>query len=219
VDLEHNKLPPTLIRCKPDWHSAEVETPRGTDYYESSRALGDLYRAITITDTAAISSDDTGRELSTDPISQALIPRVEQHIYPYIEPESTSPELAELFHKYVDELRYICATHTLSSAAGVRLLEEEVVVGTILAKCSQKRWRSDRIYRMRLHTTVLVQNTQHELLESWESASADELCHGLDMAWRAWDISVRNKGSFGSSSFGLIALGVIFGCLDKLGGK
>jgi RNA-dependent RNA polymerase len=215
VDLENDKLPSTLIRCKPDWQSAEVETPRGTDYYESSRALGYLYRAITITDTAIIPSDEVV-DLSKDPISLALKPHVERQICPYVEPDVIPLDSQEMFHRYTDELRYICATHTLSNMPGIRLLEEEIVVGTILAKCSQKRWRNDRIYRMRLHTSVLVQNIRSELLEKPDSASIEELRGGLAKAWRAWDLSVRNKTEFGAGSFGLIALGVIFDCLDRL---
>ncbi|KAK0501884.1 RNA-dependent RNA polymerase, partial [Armillaria luteobubalina] len=46
VYINDNKLPRTLIRCKPDWHAAEVVDPRSTDYYESTRALGYMFRSI-----------------------------------------------------------------------------------------------------------------------------------------------------------------------------
>jgi RNA-dependent RNA polymerase len=217
VDLERTKLPSTLIRCKPDWHSAEVETPRGTDYYRSSRALGELFRAITLADTAEISLKNANTEPSKDPISIALEPYIRRQSFLDFETEEDSQADMVLFHSYVDELSYICATHTLSNRPDIRLMEEEVVIGTILAKCSQKRWRSDRIYRMQLHSSVLVQKIQGELLKISESVSREELQRGLARAWKAWGISIRNKPEFGSSSYGLIALDVIFNCLERLG--
>ncbi|KAF8809112.1 hypothetical protein BYT27DRAFT_7254985 [Phlegmacium glaucopus] len=117
----------------------------------------------------------------------------------------TSTLLETLFRRYVDELRYICATHTLSDVPGVRLLEAEVVIGTILAKCSQKRWRTNRIYRIRLHASALVQEVRRNLIESMES-TVSELIAGLQLAWSAWDLSLRRRNEFAANSFGLIAL-------------
>jgi RNA-dependent RNA polymerase len=214
VDLQTDPLPSTLIRPKPDWQSAEVEMPRGTDFYESSRALGELFRAITLADTAEISTDDAIVDPSRDPISIALEPRVKHQVFSDLEIQEADNAL---FLNYTDELKYICVTHTLTNQPDVRLLEEEVVIGTILAKCSQKRWRSDRIYRMQLHTSVLVQKIHGELLKNPENASMNDLQRGLALAWRAWNISVRRKPEFGSSSYGLIALDVMFNCLDRLG--
>ena len=217
MDLEKDPLPSTLIRPKPDWHSAEVERPRGTDYYMSSRALGELFRAITLADTAEISLDGAIAEPARDPISIALGPYIRRQSC--LVPDTLGDEEAHqaLFQNYTDELKYICATHTLTNQPGIRLMEEEVVIGTILAKCSQKRWRSDRIFRMQLHASVLVQKIHSELLKNPENASTDELQRGLQRAWSAWNISVRHKPKFGSSSYGLIALDVTFNCLERLG--
>ncbi|RDB21068.1 putative RNA-dependent RNA polymerase 1 [Hypsizygus marmoreus] len=222
VDIDNDRLPRTLIRCKPDWHAAEVVNPRHTDYYESSRALGVMYRQITLNDPDPISPDpDKGPQPLTDPISV----RLEDLIAPYIPysltPDGTSPEIAATFRRYVDELRYICATHTISNTPGVRLLEAEVVAGTILAKCSQKPWRKDRMYRMRLHAGNLVRNVKEEIMGGASAGDTtparEELVSGLEAAWKAWDFSQRKMNAFGANSFGLIALGAIFDCLDGLG--
>lgn len=221
VNLDENPLPPLLIRCKPDWHAAEVVSPRQTDYYESSRALGYMYRAITIEDPQDIPWAPVQREPLSDPISVRLKPLVHRQLLSSADPTGKSPEIVKLFRWYVDELTYICSTHTLSNTPGVRLLEEEVVVGTILAKCSQRRWRKDRMYRMRLHASTLVRNIREELLEATQGGrphTRDELLLGLEKAWAAWDLGVRKDKEFGASSFGLLALGMIFDCLDGLGG-
>jgi len=219
LNLDGDQLPRTLIRCKPDWHAAEVVSPRGTDYYESHRALGHLFRSITLEGTEAI-ADALQKSLYqslADPISRTLLEDVRKHLGDsvYVD-ETPSIELSKLFKRYADELRYICATHTLSNTPGVRLLEAEIVIGTILAKCSQKRWRKDRIYRMRLHAETLVKDIQKNLLENVQEATYTDLVNSLKSSWSAWDLSLRRSNEFGANSFGLIALGSIFDCLDGL---
>ena len=168
MNLDDNRLPCTLIRCKPDWHAAEVVSP-GTEY-ESDRALGLLYQSMKV---IAPNLDDPQPILPvppvqplSDPITSTLLGSVRRHLGDSAIVDDYSLEPQKLFQRYTDELRYICATHTLSDAPDVRLLEAEVVIGTILAKCTQKRWRSDRIYRMRLHASKLVEDIQRNLIES-----------------------------------------------------
>jgi RNA-dependent RNA polymerase len=216
-NLEGDRLPRTLIRCKPDWHAAEVVSPRQTDYYESSRALGHLFRSIKLDDPKPIPAGDLPPSYALcDPISVALLAQVQPYLQESAFINQTVDVVDKLFQTYCDELRYICATHTISNTPGVRLLEAEIVVGTILAKCSQKRWRKERIYRMRTHTGTLVWDVQHGLLENPDTDSTSELVHGLSLAWNAWDFSLRRQNDFGANSFGLIALSTIFDCLKAL---
>lgn len=218
MDLISNPLPQTLIRCKPDWHAAEVVSPRQSDYYTSSRALGVLFRSITLDDKPPVPNETAknGFYMLTDPLSMALRGRVCDLIGAAVQPTGDFSDTERTYHTYCDELRYICATHTLSNTPGVRLLEAEVVAGTILAKCSQKRLRKDRIHQMRLHAGTLVRDVQRDFLETFDDAGHDEMLAGLQRAWRAWYFSQTKGNEFGASSFGLIALGVIFDCLDRL---
>ncbi len=218
VELTRDTLPKTLIRCKPDWHAAEVVSPRETDYYTSTRALGELYRNITLTDPEPITETWGDREPLRDPISQVLRGRVEDHIGDDASPsQELSPALEFIYKGYQEELSYIRSTHTLSNTPGAKLLEAEIVVGTILAKCSQKRYRSDRIYRMRLHTTTLVKEVKNALLPLKKVYESGELVEGLKQAWKAWEFSqTRPFKEDGASSFGLIALDIIFDTLERL---
>ncbi|KAF8912009.1 RdRP-domain-containing protein [Gymnopilus junonius] len=217
LNFDPEQLPRTLIRCKPDWHAAEVVSPRKTDYYESSRALGHLFRSIELDETPPILAEGAPCKPLSDPISVALLDQVHEYLgdSAYAD-DQPPPELLKVFGHYVDELRYICATHTLSNTPGVRLLEAEIVVGTILAKCSQKRYRSDRIYRMREHAKILVRDVQRSLLENVEDASYSAYVRGLELAWAAWNLSLSKGDEFGAHSFSLIALGIIFDSLDGL---
>jgi RNA-dependent RNA polymerase len=220
VDLNAFELPRTLIRCKPDWHAAEVVAPRDTDYYKSTRALGYLYRNVQLdelTEEQKKLSRSTFRPL-TDAISLRLMPFMREYIGAlHTNPTGLFTEVEPIFRRYASELNYICVTHTLSNTPGVKLLEAEVVAGTILAKCSQKRMRKDRIYRMRTHSEALVKDVQKEL-RGREESMEDKL-EGLKRAWRAWEYSLKFSDRDGANSFGLIALNVIFDGLEGLGAE
>ncbi|KAI0822735.1 RdRP-domain-containing protein [Trametes gibbosa] len=222
--------PRLLIREKPDWKKAEHSDPRDTDYYYSSRALGVLFRSIDLnnlklpTSPSSIPSGNVvlppqrERPLS-DVISLALRPFIKGQLHYYENADRNVAEMTPLFLRYEQELRYICVTHALSDAPDIRLQEEEVVVGTILAVCSQKRWRQDRMYRMRLHSSDLVNNTRQSLYKPVDANNPEqgELLYGLSQAWLAWDFGQRNRTVFGARSFGLVALGVVLDTLTKLG--
>jgi hypothetical protein len=98
------------------------------------------------------------------------------------------------------------------------LREEEIVVGTILANCSQKQWRKDRTFAMIESTGILVGDIQRRMLpESMGDASPDDLRDGLEKGWAALALSREKSGDFGAQSFGLIALRVVLDCLEQLG--
>ncbi|KZT71262.1 RdRP-domain-containing protein [Daedalea quercina L-15889] len=230
--------PRWLIPYKPDWHQAEDPNPRHTDYYDSARALGEMFRNIALVDPSTasptthptIGSGARPQPLS-DPISRQLRPYIEAQLHHFNNDDGEVGEISSLFQMYVEELRFICMTHSLSEAPEMRLTEEEVGIGSIIAKCSQTRWRSDRTHRMRLHASILARDIRNNFFKMPETEHSDrreqpegrvptpgELRYGLGQAWRAWDFSVRNKTAFGANTFGLIALRVIFDTLERLGG-
>lgn len=213
--------PRFLIPYKPDWKSDEVINPRKTDYYVSNRAIGHLFRSITL--------EEGTKELSYDPRTSALkdkpktadphpapLDSITSTLSPILETYTQySPEasyvtnIPVLFNKYCLQLKYICLTHTLSHDPDIKLREEEVVVGTILAKCSQARWRKDRIEEMRINVSQLVRLVSTEL-------RGTSTVESLARAWTAWNYTQAHRDEFGHQSFGLIALGNVFRALDEL---
>lgn len=167
VDLSGGALPHPLIRCKPDWQSAEINAPRQTDYYKSTRALGVMFRDHRLEVDGPLPEmeqrDRSAEPLLSDPISLAYKDRVQRHIGTAIEP-SEHEFVTTLFQRYVAELSYICAIHTLSNSRTIRLREEEVVAGTILASCNNKRMRRDRIERVKVHSGVIVKEIRQDLV-------------------------------------------------------
>ena len=212
---------------------AEDNDPRDTDYYLSSRALGDLLRAITINKPmppAESYPDPEGPKVIqklqmreqplSDVISTTLKPHIERQLHYFFNDDRNVADMRTVFLRYEQELRYICVTHALSDAPDIRLQEEEVAIGTILANCSQHRWRNDRMHRMRMHASELVRDTKHKLYRPADFLNPEqgELLYGLSQAWLAWDFGMRNQTVFGARSFSLVALGVVLDTLSRLGG-
>lgn len=165
-----------------------------------------------------VSKELKERELSLkrhaydDPISLALMHRIRHSTgftYP-MDDVRFQKETHKIFTSYVDELNYICLTHTVSNEPGVRLLEAEIVVGAIVAFCSVRRWRKEKKAKMRLHSSSLAKDVRDQLTPS--GIHTDPL-ESLERAWAAWSYSVYHQSQFGANSFGLIALGVIFDAL------
>lgn len=213
-----SKTPHFLIPYKPDWKSDEVMNPRWTDYYESKRAIGHLFRAITLKESTMELSFDPGtstlKDSKPDPqtpvdiITLTLSPIVENHTGHYPQ-DGIGAKLSVLFSNYCLQLKYICLTHTLSHDPDIKLREEEIVVGTILAKCNQARWRKDRIEEMRINVGQLVG------LVSAEFKGSNAL-ESVSLAWAAWKYARAQSPEFGHQSFGLIALERLFRALEDL---
>lgn len=214
--------PSRLIPFKPDWKKAEENMARELDYYESTRALGELFRSITFKKPDPVSPVKPTNGVSQlrpliDTISQALIPLVAKHLGTHINSDAEVREMSTLYNSYLQELRYMRLTHALSDSPDSRLEEEEIVVGTILANCSQHRYRTDRTYRMRLHSATVVRDIQRALYKPDQGPGEGELRYGLRQAWLAWDFGMRYKYIPGGNSFAIIALGVICNVLEGLG--
>ncbi|KAI0253582.1 RNA dependent RNA polymerase-domain-containing protein [Lactifluus subvellereus] len=224
VELRNN-LPKTLTKFKPDWHKAEVTGARDLDYYVSDRALGHLFREIDLYDPhkplkgflATSLSDIVALE---DPISRALAPLVQYMVGPGAGWESLGAVNAQapgLHARYIREMQYICMTHTLVDAPDVRLTEEEVVLGTILANCTQPHWRQNRASRMKLHSGTLVGDIRSHIMPYGGTAAEPQLREGLRNGWATWGWAQRHRDKEFIESFSLIALGVILDCLKRLG--
>lgn len=225
ADLRRRRnIPKWLIPYKPDWKKPEQDTPFHADYYESERALGELFRGVQL---LKISRDFTYSpnggpnrpQPLSDTISQALRKHIESILgtHGFMNSDRDVSDVEPLFRRYCNELRYICLAHSLTDNPDDRLVEEEVVIGSILAHCSESRFRNDRMYRMRLNSTVLVQNIRAKMFQWRENPSEGDLRYGLLQAWRAWDFGMRNRATFGANSFALVALGVIFDVLQHAG--
>ncbi|KIJ26580.1 hypothetical protein M422DRAFT_785200, partial [Sphaerobolus stellatus SS14] len=150
--------PRRLIPYNPDWREGEVATPYKT-YYRSERALGHLYRAITL-------EDPSQEGLAPQPGPPVLSNLVKKLVQPYIataiDQNKFSEEIKNTFKYYQEEMLIISVTHALKKDPRARLSEEEIVVGTILGSVSNQRMRQERIQRFKVHVEVLVKDVKRE---------------------------------------------------------
>lgn len=236
--VARTRVPKPAIRVKPDWSAPETlsnNEQRKADYYESRRAIGQLYRDIelpALQDARTVAKrqkahirkeeeeedGDLGGDMShlvlyDDPISRVM----KDDLASYIDEDDFSPDVVaaardlarHLFDDFRQELRYICQTHALSTKRKDGMLtEEEVLVGTIVANTSQPRQRKDQMAKMRERSTTLVGRVRDELSGDKEIP----LRTWIYRSWIAWQYSaaLARRGVFGSRSFGFIALGSAF---------
>jgi RNA-dependent RNA polymerase len=227
VDLHsNNNLPKAPMRFKPDWHKSEVTGARELDYYVSDRALGSMFRNIELLDPEEPlpTTPPKAKSPLKDPISDVLAPLVQRALNSDMDTDGAEPDSesenghAELHERYVREMRYICVTHTLVDAPDVRLKEEEVVLGTILANCAQSRWRSDRTNRMKVHVEGLLDDIRGQIIQIEATPTQEQLRPCLSRAWAVWVWAQHHHEEEFIESFSIIALGLIIDYLKRLDG-
>lgn len=231
-----NRVPKLKSDLKPDWHAPEtVDLDSSDNFYQSQRAIGKLFRDIDLPEVqthvkdarqkrkkvrenqpeadldevfAALCMNDRGG----DPFESAVESRVAEFI-PVDDPNSESVKLAvESLNRYSLELQGICACNAIQRSKIATLTEEEAVVGTIVAKSSQRRRRKDAVSQLREQTTFLVKYVRDELSGDDDSSRFDWLA----TAWTAWKVSRRLKDRFGAHSYGYIALSEVFDAIKAI---
>lgn len=224
-----DKIPKLKFKAKPDWNAPETLISDSANFYESQKVIGRLFRSIELGPVLQTTHREARRnkvqargELSLeeimndfhldgisgkeDPMRDVVEDRVTEFIDTRPLDETAVEHTSELFCRYASELRTICASHSLSYTRSAMLTEEEVMVGTIVAKCSQPRKRKDLMSRLREQTTLLVNEIREELMGDEDCPLED----GLMRAFVAWELSNIEQNNFGAKSFGWIALGVVF---------
>ena len=91
--------PRWLIPFKPDWKKSEDNLPRNTDYYESSRALGDLFRNVTLLDAPPIIPTVAGHAPLTDSISEALREHITNFLGTFYNLDNAVVDIEPLFRR------------------------------------------------------------------------------------------------------------------------
>ena len=232
--VELNKVPKPRSDRKPDWHAPEtVNLNSSINFYESQKAIGKLFRDIDLPEVqmdvmaarqkrqrvrndqpeadldelfAALCMDDEGGTLES-----AVKSRVTEFISD--DPNSETVRLAiESLDRYSVELQGICSCNALQRHKDATLSEEEAVVGTIVAKCSQRRKRKDAMSQLREQTGFLVKYVRDELSGDDDSSQYD----WLETAWTAWQVSRQLKDRFGAHSYGWIALSEVFDAIKGI---
>jgi hypothetical protein len=208
----------------PDFCRKEVSLQDQTDYYESHKALGVLFREISIQPLKPkIPGSNPQISSMQHPISQLLKRLVQDHLPPGMAAQETD-NIKNTFLEYARELY---TTRRIYSVGQDPLSEEEVFIGTIVEQTSRVNRRDDLSFRLREVTAHLVDRVKfnlqgylHEDIKRWLARSCRAWQYSLDKA-----VGENGKGEpvpewrDAQCSFGWIALGSAFECLDILNGR
>ena len=225
---------PKVGSGKPDYMAPETANINSNEYYQSRRALGQLFRAIDLPIEQQPSLRQGGRRRRRGRNADELVDRfnrlnmedardsnlfraVEEHVQDFIFTDADQNEedlasITQLFERYVSELKLICVSNALSSTRNNPLSEAEAIIGTIAQKTSQRQKRKDAMSKLREGTDLLVRGIREELAGD-DSVEPEE---SLNRAWMAWELAVSKENSFGAQSFGWIALGAIFEAIKEI---
>jgi RNA-dependent RNA polymerase len=158
--VRRGQLPRSLAHGKPDWYAKETTDLDNSNFYRSDRHIGHLFRAINLLAIPEPMRVDRRRQRLVDDtetsleiaavqdsllkndclITTRLLGRIQEldiDINLLLKTNSSDiiAEIMGSYERYSEELSYLCKSHSLSTK--VPLSEEEIVTGTIAAKCSQ----------------------------------------------------------------------------------
>jgi RNA-dependent RNA polymerase len=230
-----NTVPKPRSDLRPDWQAPETVDPDGaTGFYHSQKAIGRLFRDIDLPEVQTRNSSarrmrqhvrDDASEADLDDVFAALClddrrgdrleSAVEDRVAEFItvDPNSNLVKLViESLNRYSIELQGICACNAIQRHKDAMLSEEEAVIGTIVAKCSQRRRRKDAISQLREQTGYLVKSVRDDLSGDDNTSQYE----WLETAWAAWKVSRQLKDRFGAHSYGWIALGEVFDAMKAI---
>ncbi|TDL24271.1 RdRP-domain-containing protein [Rickenella mellea] len=223
------EVPKNVPGKKPDWSAPETQKPDG-EYYESSKAIGQLFRAIDLNDAPKPQQRElpTDEDMPTwldikfsslslnqkDNADHAVGEKVSKFLSIGEIEESAVSLVFGIFKYFAYDLHEICSTHSLSYRKYSCLTEEEAIVGTIVAKASNKKWRQQQISSLREKTAELMTRVRSDLAGDTELKNKDK----LRRAWVAWKVSstCADKDIFGARTFKYIALGSILDTIKSI---
>lgn len=219
-------------RIRPDWFAPELQTGGHADYYESTSILGVLFRDIQLPridverHRAERNSEDEATiinltntldnlSLSVITLQDIVSDKVGGQLRRFVNlthDDETATIMLDLFSRFATELDHLAYTYSLAIRGTKRLSEEEILIGTIIAKTSQPQMRRDKISGMREATNILIKR----VLEELEGDSEASISDWANRAWTAWKISIMKQGTFGAKCFGFVTLRALFDVLNTL---
>ncbi|KZT57170.1 RdRP-domain-containing protein [Calocera cornea HHB12733] len=211
--IDHDAIPKLLNDMKPDYLQREHQAGnRSTKFYPSQRALGHMYREPELqVDFEEVLREGEQLLSNGSPAEDILHARVQELVGKLIDITKTGKLPEALFRRYAEELRHISLT-TSSGPLSDEASEGEAVMGVILSKTTHPKIRMDRVYRLRIQMTDLVNSVR----DVFRGVEGDPVLEQLARAYEGWANARSQGSSYGARSFALIALGSIFEFVDEL---
>jgi RNA-dependent RNA polymerase len=222
-------LPKRIHPYTPDFQHKETTLDDQTNYYESPKALGVLYRSIQVKSLEPNSSNPRQRPVpyNKHPFYAKLVDICQdKRVTRGLVTEERKAEIKKAFRSYAREMRGIRSIYSIGRSP---LSEEEVFVGTILHQASSRRSRDDMVARLREVSARLVDRVRiflqgyrddavnkEESLHLWLVRSMYGLQCALSEEVACTQGKIVKDWKEAQCSFGMIALRSAFECLDVM---
>ncbi|PVG00763.1 hypothetical protein CPB86DRAFT_812874 [Serendipita vermifera] len=220
IPVHFQDLPKRYFKYTPDFQHKETVLDDQTNYYESPKALGVLFRRIKVKALPEIRPSAHQIPTAEHPLFILLLDKCKEknHLKPG-EAGKQADYVIKIFHQYARELKAIRQIYTLGHSP---LSEEEVFMGTILEQLSQTKMRDEMCVRLREVSGQLID----QIRWAFEGYQDEPLMPWLARAFYAFQYALspgagkNSRGDFvpewkeAQCSFGMIALRSAFECLD-----
>ena len=175
-------LPKRYFPYTPDFQHKETKFEDQTNYYESPKALGVLYRMIKhvreVPERTNIVYHPKFDPIE-HPITHALLLIGKPYCASIQDALKHKDQVLRTFYEYARELKNVRKIYTIGRAP---LSEEEVFMGTILQASSQTKRRDDMAIKLRDVTGMLVDNV-HNALQGYREDPVREWFARALCAW------------------------------------
>ncbi|KAG8781898.1 hypothetical protein FRC15_007897 [Serendipita sp. 397] len=223
VPVSFSELPKRYFPFNPDFQHKETQLDDQTNYYESNKALGVLYRKIKVDELPQRDEDSQSAQfpVKEHPIWQELMELCKSHVtLEAIEQERNL--VLKTFYEYSRKLSSIKQIYTIGRKP---LTEAEVYMGTILQSSSQTKRRDEMCAKLGDATAYLVEQVKWE----FQGYSNDPVSLWLVRSFCGWHYSLEtstHQDDTGKDvkewkeaicSFGLLSLRSAFEALDVIG--
>lgn len=226
---------PDAKEGRPDWNEPETGYHSRVQVYQSTKAIGQLFRDVELPDVYRTkegpprSAQINRYDEDLEDLELEFAERFGSDTSEPDEPAAANVSLADTLRKRVSELVYSdrISRNRLTHLEGVfheyvqrlkqicsnhtlswyrPLSEMEAMVGTIKARTANPKRRKDMIAKLREQTAQLVEDIIFEITGE-DEMSIDKR---LKVALAAWEMSQSKGKQFGARSFSWIALVPLF---------
>lgn len=230
--VQKKEIPFPRKKAKPDYLKPELEFESGrTKYYRSKHVLGRLYRGIELPDplrslpgpeTNGAKLEQIG--LQTYAFYEGVTRCIEKELRSLTIITSETPDLdmtMNLINYFVNKMQYLGNSYILGLKRyhEETLSEQELFLGTILAKTFDYHKREEDISSLREETGQLARKIWIVLKMGQLGASSYTLNEWINRAWSAWMLGLEmiraRSTAFGLKTFMFVVLSSLFAAIKE----
>ncbi|GJJ15893.1 hypothetical protein Clacol_010171 [Clathrus columnatus] len=237
IAVGRNEIPFPKRRAKPDYLKPEIEVDTAkTEYYPSKGILGHMYRDIQLQSAFNQEEEANATDISNSAFAffQGITACLEHrlNLLPIPIPETVDPTtkngITQLYNYFIDKMQELRNSYMpgLGRYKREELSEEEIILGTILAKTFNYRTREEDGRSLKEETNQLTQRI-YKILRTGQPGFGDEHSYHaaasgrIHRAWSAWKFGLERLSQsqtrvFGTETFMFVVLSQLFTAIAEV---